>query len=203
MSNKTAIDVGANTGNDTERLANEYDIVIAFEPNPDLLGYLHTKFRDNNKVVILPFAIDIENGPAVFNIADIGDKGYSSLYDYHHKLMETPLKQYDVYRAGFQWKKLVVKTRLDSIIDILKIEHIDYLHIDAQGNDLNVLKSLGDKISTLKAGQGEFTHKIPIYNGTSNTAEEAMNFLSKNGFKSNIVYTHENDSEVDIAFWRE
>jgi hypothetical protein len=75
------------------------------------------------------------------------------------------------------------------------------LHIDAQGNDFNVLLSLKDKISIVREGVVEAADKVDLYNGATNRIEYIRYFLISNGFK--IVNETPNDivgAEVNIKF---
>jgi hypothetical protein len=73
--------------------------------------------------------------------------------------------------------------RLDDVINLLNIKEIDYIHIDAQGNDFRVLQSLGDKISIVKSGVCEVAQKAELYQGTENTIDVVKPWLESKGFK--------------------
>ncbi len=49
----------------------------------------------------------------------------------------------------------------------------------------------------------ECTYKVPIYEGVDNSYESVIQFLDKHGFKHSIDYVHQDESEVDVKFWRE
>jgi hypothetical protein len=63
------------------------------------------------------------------------------------------------------------------------IEKIDYLHIDVQGNDLDVLRSLGDSLNkviaaVIECAQGQ---NVILYKGQP-TGNKIENYLVKKGF---------------------
>jgi hypothetical protein len=86
----------------------------------------------------------------------------------------------------------------------LQLDEIDYLHIDAQGMDLSVLRSLGRYLSKVKGGvlEAPINEKKKIYQG-SHTCDEAILFLLNNGFR--VTDVEKNDiegNEVNIHFKR-
>jgi hypothetical protein len=75
------------------------------------------------------------------------------------------------------------------------------LWIDTQGNDLNCLKSFGDKISVVKSGQCEVAGRTELYAGTGNTYQNCHKWLTENGFDVRGNPQH-HDHEVDLYFTR-
>ena len=78
-----------------------------------------------------------------FNIADGKDGGCISLPEFADNVQETwrgrPELQVD--------RRLVAEViRLDDFIRLHDIGQIDFLHIDTQGTDLSVLRSLGSSL---------------------------------------------------------
>lgn len=196
---KLIIEVGANWGGDTERFANQSNTMIyAFEPTPELFEHLSEKFSSYKNVYISSFAIDEEEGEAVFNIAGTGDWGCSSLYSFDPEI-------HDKWegRPDFQFTNSVVvqKKRLDNFIIENSINHIDYLWIDAQGNDFRVLKSLGDKIDIVKEGKCEGAYSVDLYVNTENNVNDIKAWLEKNGFVCSIVPDNVG-KEADVHFRR-
>ena len=194
---KTIIEVGANNGNDTAGLLKKWEdsIIYAFEPTHELLEkYLWKKFENNGRVKILPFAIDIENTFKQFHIAGQGDWGCSSLYEFspdiHNKWKNRPdFKETHSY--------IIPTIRLDDFCKLYNIKTIDYLHIDAQGNDFNCLLSLGDMIDNVKEGQCEVAYNTELYSKTNNTYETVKTWLESKGFfVKNSPFNH----EIDLYF---
>lgn len=197
------IEVGTNTGTDTERLAAFGFPVITFEPSPILYPQCVEKFKNNPNILVLPFAIDVEESVKDFNVSEQGDKGFGSLYDFHDNLQNTVLKKYSEFKTPFSYKQKVLTMRMDTFVKTWNIQTIKYLWIDAQGNDLNCLKSFGTELRQVESGQLECTYKIPLYNNIdSNSHEDAKKYLTENDFDVSIHYVHENDSEIDLSFVR-
>ena len=198
----TIIEVGANTGEDTARFVRDgNNIVYAIEPDPFLIKILQDKFKGIEKLILLPYAIDLEETTKTFYISEL-NRGINSLFPLHPELLNTALAKHPTYQVGFSSAVQVQTRRLDSLMEEYGIETVEYLWIDAQGNDLKALQSLGDRIQDVDQGRCECTYKVPIYTGTDNTYESVKTFLDANGFITTIDYVHQDESEVDIRFWR-
>ena len=85
-----------------------------------------------------------------------------------------------------------------------RIAEIDYLHVDVQGDDLNVLKGLGDKLPMVKKGDVEAASRreVALYQG-QHTLADVERFLGEHGFE--IEHVEPNDdlhNEVVVFFKR-
>ena len=197
---KVVIEVGVNQAQDTQSYLNYFGedmILYGFEPTYDLLPGLINKFKNDPRVVIVPLAIDEVNRMAKFNIASWHDGGCSSLHqfsdDIHDKWPDNP--------AYFDKHQNVMTIRLDSFCDLYGIDVIDYIHIDAQGNDFSVLKSLGKYIDVVKEGKLECAYAVNLYKGVDNSFKSITTWLSDRNFK--YEYTLDNSSsfaEANIIF---
>lgn len=197
---RIVLDVGANDGKETLEQAMIPDtIVYAFEPTWELLtSKLWPMAYEHSNIRIIPFAVDIENSFKKFNIAGQGDWGCSSLYEFSDNLDQKWPGRPD-FKSTHSY--IVPTITLYDFCTMYNIEHIDYLEIDAQGNDFNVLKSLGQKISIVKEGMIEASNNVDLYKGVDNRLENIRNFLIDNNF--DILRESENDylrAEVNILF---
>lgn len=196
---KTIVEVGANWGGDTKRFADESNnFVYAFEPTPELFDHLCETFLPYSNVKILPFAVDEEEGEAIFNIAGTGDWGCSSLYTFDPEIHEKWEGRPDFH---FTNQVTVQKKRLDNFINENNIESIDYLWVDAQGNDFKVMKSLGDKIDIVKEGKCEGSYSVDLYVNTENNVNDIVEWLTSKGFQCKIVPDNVG-KEADVHFRR-
>ena len=196
---KTIVEVGANWGGDTKRFADENNnFVYAFEPTPELFDHLCETFSSYSNVKILPFAVDEEEGEAIFNIAGTGDWGCSSLYTFDPEIHEKWEGRPDFH---FTNQVIVQKKRLDNFINENNVERIDYLWVDAQGNDFKVMKSLGDKIDIVKEGKCEGSYSVDLYVNTENNVNDIVEWLTSKGFKCKIVPDNVG-KEADVHFRR-
>jgi len=93
--------------------------------------------------------------------------------------------------------------RLDTFITLYGLKEIDFLKIDAQGSDLEVVKSLGRLITIVKRIQLEVTvTPFELYQGASKKGE-ITGYLDQCGFK--LVETHKQsfDQEENLIFERQ
>lgn len=205
------IEVGMSDGFDTQRLLERWGLPIyGFEPVPVMYERTSKRFENRNDVHIMHAAVDIEDGIKPFHLSNpdgmftdgsgrkIHAYGCSSLYlfadDIHDKWKGRP---------DFNMIETIdVKTiRLDTFLDQIQFDgEIEYMHCDAQGNDVNVLKSLGKYLPRLKAGVIEVAATVELYKNTNNTIKEATKFLTQNGFIFNPP--NKNIREADIRFRR-
>lgn len=189
------IDVGANHGQATHTHAILGHKVLMIEPTPALYEELKKKYEKHANVEIINTAVDIEEKEAAFHIAPQGDWGTSSLFT----LVED-WKSYWPNRPDFEQKQsILVKTkRLDTICDNFEIKKIDYLKIDTQGNDLNVLKSLG----SMRTRKGLIeVSKIKTYVDQNNNIDQVVQYLKDNSYR--IIKVTKNDicnNEFNILF---
>lgn len=174
-------EVGANQGQDTERfLSDPNNEVYCFEPVPDLAHFLWQKFGDNPRFHLSTCAVDLENGWKPFNISKLGDWGCSSLHSFAKDINETWPGRDDF--TFHQVIKNVMCIRLDTFMDIYGLDHIDYIHVDAQGNDFRVMKSLGDRIKDVRAGVVEVAQKVELYDVEGNHIDVVRPWLEGHGF---------------------
>lgn len=197
---KVVIEVGMNDGTDTERYLNQDDMILyGFEPTNSILAKLYKKFENEPRVNIIPLAVDAVNRFTDFNIGTFGhlEGGCNSFYN---------LNMDDEYIAGdtsvrFSSKQKVATIRLDNFCDLYGITKIDYIHIDAQGSDFNVLKSLGKYIDVVQEGVVEAAYNVSIYKDVDNTYTSICNWLIDHGFSYELTPDHA-DREANIYFKR-
>ena len=210
---KIIFDVGANNGESTAAYLKDESVELyAFEPNPFLFRDIQEIHGVNPHYHPFQYAIGDKEGNMNFHLAGPVDPmnvlahrkgmsnwGCSSLLDFS----PTVVDEWE-HRPDFQSVGLfpVEVRRLDSFVKEHSISSIDYLHIDAQGMDLRVLQSLGDKLSIVKAGvlEAPINERKKIYT-ESHTASEAILYLLNNNFR--ITSIEKNDpegNEVNIYF---
>lgn len=198
----TFFDVGANLGTDSLKVAmGRSDAkVYAFEPTPRLIEHLKSCSVGLNNYIIVPKAVSNYNGETTFYISGNADWGCSSICEFNDNLEKTWPGRTD-FKVTDQVKVEVIK-----LVDFIKendIESIDYLHVDAQGQDLEVLMGLEEKINIVKAGVIEMptSHDTKLYKNQKYLKDDAIKFLEENGFE--IKGINSNDAqcnEVNIFF---
>jgi len=187
---KNIFDVGAYNGIDGLALAekNPDTLVNAFEANKDLIKVIvklkkKIEYRIGRKIQnykIHNIAVSNKSKVSYFYIAK--NPTVSSLNKFSKNL--------DKFWPGYKEahchtvKKVKVKTlTLKEFCKRNKIKNINYLHIDTQGNDLNILKGLGDLIKIVKRGviESSLSKKNSLYQN-NHTLNEAKKFFKKYDF---------------------
>jgi len=197
---KTIIEVGAHGGEDTERMLDGgLNRVFAFEPFPEMMGRLQKKFQDHESFMPVTMAVDLESGWRWFNLGRTGEgeTGISSLYEIDPSAPD----RWQGMTSTFGDRVKVMTTRLDEFVLSRGIDRIDYLWVDAQGNDFRVLQSLGDEISRVQAGRCEAAYRMELYADASNQYREIVAWLEARGFEVAIV-PDGSFMETDVHFRR-
>lgn len=183
-------DVGAYNGIDGLALAinNKKSKICAFEANPALIKIIY-KLKKKlekrlgikiNNYKIYNYAVSNKNKISNFYIAK--NPTVSSLKHFSNNIDKTWPGFRDAHCQVV--KKIKIRTiTLDKFCKSNRIKNIQYLHIDTQGNDLNVLKGLKSYISNIQEGVLEtpVSKKVSLYKN-NHTLSEVKNFLKKNDF---------------------
>lgn len=197
---KTIIEVGGNQGQHTSQFVKPDTRVFVFEPVFELYSKLWVRYKDNPNVHILPFAIDEEQTTKTFNVAGQNDWGCSSLNEFSDNLNTTWPGRTDF---KITHKYSVLTLRLDSFCSIYNIDSIDYLWIDAQGHDFKVLRSLGDRLATVKEGRCEAAMEVNLYKNTDNQYSSIVKYLDERNFNTVVKPdTSGIKAECDVIFSR-
>ena len=158
------LDVGANVGHYAQLVFryNPHASVHCFEPHPETYKRLKDGFNDSNFDVVL-----VNKGAG--NVSKTGE-----LFDYHNAQGTSHASLHKGVIESLHHEKAkavnVEITDLESYIDLLKIDQIDLLKIDTEGNELNVLKGLGCYLEEGRVGAIHFEFN-------------EMNILSKSSFR--------------------
>lgn len=192
------IEVGANQGTDSSRFIKENAVLFCFEPVHNLYVDLWNRYKQNDSVFIFPFAIDTQNSFQTFNVSTVANQGCSSLNQYNPEIEKLWPGRSD-FVFGDQY--IVPTITLKSFIELYKIPHIDYLWIDAQGHDFNVLKSLEEKINIVREGKCEAAHNVHLYKNSNNYYKDIINYLENFKFKCRTELDQSGiGAECDIHF---
>jgi FkbM family methyltransferase len=138
---KVKIVIGSHTDLEflEDSIQDESLLVYAFEPNQSLIRKCYLKHIIPSNYKIIEKAVSDKSEVRTFYLCS--DSLCSSL---------------NKFTKEIEWgdiKEVMVETiRMDEFIKDNNIQEIDYLHIDAQGSDFDVLCGFGDKISIVKEG---------------------------------------------------
>jgi len=144
----TIIDVGANIGLYTGHLYKKFPDAqyFLFEPSKINADILIKKFNFVNKIQVFNKALSNYNGKSeLFSVSSGNPLNSLIKQDFFHD---------DVTKYNYAEKIEVV--RLDSQNFFKNLKKIDYIKIDTEGNEYNVLEGFGDDIKKCKVIQFEF-----------------------------------------------
>lgn len=195
------IDVGADThGSETKKVRRGNTPIIFLEPNLRAFAQLQIGPYDMK----LPMAICKENGVVEFNLYQEGT----------HSILETNVDRIpNFYIDGYSgkmavrelWvpkKTIVPCIRLDTLIEQLKIKHVEFLKIDTQGYDFEVIKSLGDKISIVDRIVCEVQITAEEVYLNSSKKNDIVEYMTAKGFKLVATQKQTFDQEENLFFVR-
>jgi len=212
---KLYLDVGANDGRwGLEACVRDRGTqVFAFEPVPEMINIIKANQQSVcNQVGFIsyhlePFAVSDFSGTAKFHVSPQADWGCSSLLEF--KPLEEIKKTWP--------NRPDINNKFDIDVNVIKLEDwcaehhiqvnggIDFIHIDAQGSDLQVLKGLGKYLRWVKAGEIEAAKSsdTAIYKNQTSTTDECVKFLQDNGFVIDRVWDNDPQAnEQNIIFHR-
>tara|TARA_B100000902_G_C27079591_1_gene798202 strand:+ start:164 stop:916 length:753 start_codon:yes stop_codon:yes gene_type:complete len=144
LKNKYSLDitkiahVGAHKGQEVEEYINVFPNVQInlFEPQINLFQYLQEKFGNQKNITLHNFALGSLNDSSTMFISD-NDGQSSSFYKPKIHLVEHPEVKFHENNSIFDIK----------VLDELGIKNIDFLNIDTQGFELEVLKGSANVLS--------------------------------------------------------
>jgi FkbM family methyltransferase len=146
-------------------------MVIGFEPNLELIR----RITPHERVYIVPAAVGNFEGVAAFHLSN-NDGSSSSLAQFHDHAA----------KLNSGKSSYVPVVRLDSILQQIP-DHIkvDKIKIDAQGFDLEVIKSAGSQLHRFKSIIGEVVvnEDLAYYKDVDNSRKSWLAFMGKNGYK--------------------
>lgn len=190
----TWIDVGAHHGETTLRHAtlNPGLRVYAFEPN--FSAAVKLMGRVSNYLAI-PMAVAEKDGYANLHI---------NAFDAASSLLPFNEESLKGWIGGESLKVNSIVTvptiRLDTFMSLAKIESVDYLKIDAQGADLAVIKSAGDRLRDIAKITLEVDiTPIRLYAGAP-SKDEVVGFLKDFGFSLVSAEAQSNAQEENLTF---
>lgn len=202
---KLLIEIGTYDGSDSLRYYYNGYKVYTFEPNKDLYEKIIEKTKNLDNYNVINKAIYIENGITKFNICN--DGGASSILNFRSN--EELEKSWTNNRLDIQYSGLsynVETIRLDTFIEENNLQDtiIDFIHIDAQGVDLECLMSLGKYIINVKEGVIETVidkNKTIYIDQNINIFENVKTFLENNNFTITRIENNDNTNcEYNIFF---
>jgi len=190
----TWIDVGAHHGETTLGYArhNPGLRIFAFEPNLSAAAKLMGRAPN---YVVIPMAIADTDGHAEFHI-NAFDAASSLL-----KMDENVRRSWTGGEALREESTITVPTiRLDTFMTLLGISTVDFLKIDTQGADLDVLRSAGARLRDIAKITLEVDiSPLRLYQGSA-SKDDILAFLRGAGFKLVSSESQSSKQEENLMF---
>ena len=183
----TVFDVGANRGEWSARCVRYHPKarVHAFEPSPTIFEKLSAQRFPS--VTLCNVGLADKPGRAILRVAST-DTGLSSLVD-------SPIIN---SKGGTTHEEEVVLTTIDEYCKKQDIERIEYLKIDVEGFELNVLRGAARMLSEQKISNIQFEYG-PTFIGTRTFLKDIFDILERNGYKISKIYP-DGLRHVDISY---
>ena len=204
MPGPVCFDIGANDGSTSIPWAEQGATVFAFEPIPQLAERIRAATAHLPNYRVIEKAVSNAPGMRKFHVMAWEDWGCSSLLERTPYAFVTHRATWP-NRADFPVTDVieVEAIRLEDFVRDERIERVDFVHVDTQGEDVNVLKSFGPSIAIVQSGLIEIATcaERKLYEGQSDFFE-AAEVLKEMGFYIAAAQPNGNDHELNVYFKR-
>lgn len=156
--NKLIFDIGANTGIKTKVFLTLGEKVVSVEPDRNHVKILKIRFGNNPRFTVLPVAVSDQEGEFDYYYSETAS-GYNTLNDKWKNSLESNLDKKDVVSVKYDGSYKVETITLQKLISIYGSP--DYIKVDVEGFEWNVLKTLNQSIPyiSFEANLPEFTNE--------------------------------------------
>lgn len=181
---KNVFEIGANFAQDAEYLAHGFNVndedVFVFEAHPELYNSIKRIHNFN----AYNYAVFNENKEIIFNILPLNEKntGLSSILSIK-KGNTVPVK--------------VNAIRMDYFMEVNGIEKIDFLKLDVEGVNWEVLDGFGNRLKDVNCIHVESEH-TKIFKENNHLFSDIRDILKKNDFE--LIFFLRNKEQSD-SFW--
>jgi FkbM family methyltransferase len=172
-------EAGGHYGCDTIRFATKWPkgTIISFEPNPHAFAKLLETTKDFDNVYVHNFAINNYNGIAILNVCH-GNFGDNPIFEGASSLLNAS----EWMEIHYQGPKLEVScVVLDDWCQVNDVDHIDFIWLDLEGLELQVLKSSPKILEKVKVIYTE-TNFLEFRKGMTQF-KDLKTFLENSGFQ--------------------
>ena len=190
---KLLIDIGAHKGESIELFSKNFIIkkIISFEASPINFEYLKKKIKDNKqgynntKIVLENTALGAEDKIIEFNQFNESSSSTIKEIDEESKYYKRKFRLINFLNNKKTFQKIKIKVlKLKDYIEKNNIKKIDFIKIDTEGYELEILLGLESKIKLVNIIMFEHHYDSMIKKGY--TFEDINKLLIKNNF--NKIY---------------
>ena len=190
---KLLIDIGAHKGESIELFSKNFIIkkIISFEASPINFKYLKKKIEkniqryDNTEIVLENIALGAEDKIIEFNQFDESSSSTIKEVDEESKYYKRKFRLINFLNNKETYQKLKIKiSKLKDYIEKCSIKKIDFMKIDTEGYEFEILLGLEDEIKLVDIIMFEHHYDSMIKKGY--TFEDINKLLVKNNF--NKIY---------------
>lgn len=177
--NPVIFEAGGHYGEDTVNFLNTWPngTVISFEPNPNAFTKLSERSKNISNIHAYNLAVNNYNGIATLNVC-YGTTGDNPIFEGASSLLE-PSESMKIHYGGP--KVQVPCVILDDWAQANNVDHIDFMWLDLEGLELQVLASSPKILSKVQVIYTE-TNFYEFRKGTTQF-QNLKDFLSKSGFR--------------------
>jgi FkbM family methyltransferase len=188
------IDVGAYRGERSLPQASTDPTLLVFAFEPNLPAALHLMGRLRNYVV-LPMAIALKSGSATLHVTEFEPSSSLLAIDEAGRRAWIGGEQLSMVET-----RQVPTIRLDEFMGAAGIEHVSFLKVDAQGADLDVVRSAGNRLKDIQRVEVEVSlTPLPVYKGAC-SKDDVIQFFSGHGFTLVTAERQSYGQEENLTF---
>jgi len=182
--NDLVFDVGCNIGEKSFKYLTLNAKVVGFEPQPNCLKKLNDRFNGNERITIEPIGLDSK-------------KGISFIYEASHDTISSmSLEFIDIVKkerfSDYFWDKKI-QIEVDTLDNMItKHGKPNYIKIDVEGYELNVLKGLTTPINIISV---EFTPEL------CQSSVDCINYIERINGECEYNYGYREDLDFKFDNW--
>ena len=177
------VDVGAHKGTYTDLVIKNFKTnkILMFEPQDKIYNFLKNKYKHHQSVLIFNKALSENKESLNFNFNKHDLTSSLSTLDPNNSYLKMKAKLFGTTSQGMIVDtKTIQTTTLFSVLEKENLETIDFLKVDTEGHELQVLQGMKEKIKIIKHLLVEF-HNDEIY--ISYDPEFLHEYLISHNFK--------------------
>ena len=187
---KLLIDIGAHKGESIELFSKNFNIkkIISFEASPITFKYLKNKIEknaqgyNNTEIVVENIALGAEDKIIEFKQFNESSSSTIKVVDEESKYFKRKFRLINFLSNKKTYQKIEIKIyRLKEYIEKNNIEKIDFMKIDTEGYELEILLGLENKIKLVDIIM--FEHHYDNMIKKNYTYNDIYELLIKNNFK--------------------